>query len=101
MVDPTGTPSRQQGCACACRRKSCRFRRPGCGACQYPWFGLLVPVLRRCGLGQHVPIDVDSARTVGEAVMKITEVRAHAMSVPYDQPRWTAHERVERDQVVL
>ena len=33
--------------------------------------------------------------------MKITEVRAHPLSVPYAQPRWTAHERMERDQVVL
>jgi D-galactarolactone cycloisomerase len=33
--------------------------------------------------------------------MEITEVRAHALSVAYDQPRWTAHERMERDQVVL
>ena len=33
--------------------------------------------------------------------MKITEIRAHALSVAYDQPRWTAHERMERDQVVL
>ena len=33
--------------------------------------------------------------------MKITEVCAHALSVPYAQPRWTAHERMERDQVVL
>jgi L-alanine-DL-glutamate epimerase-like enolase superfamily enzyme len=33
--------------------------------------------------------------------MQITEVRAHALSVPYDEPRWTAHERMERDQLVL
>jgi D-galactarolactone cycloisomerase len=33
--------------------------------------------------------------------MKITEVLAHPLSVPYAQPRWTAHERMERDQVVL
>jgi L-alanine-DL-glutamate epimerase-like enolase superfamily enzyme len=33
--------------------------------------------------------------------MQITEIRAHALSVPYDEPRWTAHERMERDQVVL
>ena len=33
--------------------------------------------------------------------MKITEIRAHPMSVAYDQPRWTAHERMERDQCVL
>jgi D-galactarolactone cycloisomerase len=33
--------------------------------------------------------------------LKITEIRAHALSVAYDQPRWTAHERMERDQVVL
>src|SRR3954464_5692935 len=33
--------------------------------------------------------------------MKITEIRAHPMSVPYTQPRWTAHERMERDQAVL
>ena len=33
--------------------------------------------------------------------MKITEIRAHALSIAYDQPRWTAHERMERDQVVL
>jgi L-alanine-DL-glutamate epimerase-like enolase superfamily enzyme len=33
--------------------------------------------------------------------MKITEIRAHPLSVPYDQPRWTAHERMERDQLVL
>src|SRR6476659_8078751 len=33
--------------------------------------------------------------------MKITEIHAHLLSVPYAQPRWTAHERMERDQVVL
>jgi D-galactarolactone cycloisomerase len=33
--------------------------------------------------------------------MKITEVRSHPLSVPYQQPRWTAHERMERDQLVL
>jgi D-galactarolactone cycloisomerase len=33
--------------------------------------------------------------------MKISEVIAHPLSVPYAQPRWTAHERMERDQVVL
>ena len=33
--------------------------------------------------------------------MKITEIHAHPLSVPYAQPRWTAHERMERDQVVL
>src|SRR5215472_11618976 len=33
--------------------------------------------------------------------MKITAVHAHALSVPYEQPRWTAHERMERDQLVL
>jgi len=33
--------------------------------------------------------------------MRITTVRAHPLSVPYAQPRWTAHERMERDQVVL
>jgi D-galactarolactone cycloisomerase len=33
--------------------------------------------------------------------MKITEIRAHPMSVPYAHPRWTAHERMERDQLVL
>src|SRR5271154_2433614 len=36
-----------------------------------------------------------------EQPMKITEVLAHPLSVPYAQPRWTAHERMERDQVVL
>src|SRR5262249_48839011 len=33
--------------------------------------------------------------------MKITGIRAYPLSVRYDQPRWTAHERMERDQVVL
>src|ERR1700760_2691740 len=33
--------------------------------------------------------------------MKITTLHAHALSVPYEQPRWTAHERMERDQLVL
>jgi L-alanine-DL-glutamate epimerase-like enolase superfamily enzyme len=33
--------------------------------------------------------------------MQITEIRAHPLSVAYDQPRWTAHERMERDQLVL
>jgi D-galactarolactone cycloisomerase len=33
--------------------------------------------------------------------MKIAEVRAHPLSVAYDEPRWTAHERLERDQMVL
>src|SRR5271166_3803863 len=33
--------------------------------------------------------------------MRITAVRAHPLSVPYAQPRWTAHERMERDQLVL
>jgi L-alanine-DL-glutamate epimerase-like enolase superfamily enzyme len=33
--------------------------------------------------------------------MKITEVRTHPLSVRYAQPRWTAHERLERDQLVL
>ncbi len=33
--------------------------------------------------------------------MRITEIRAHPLSVPYEQPRWTAHERMERDQLVL
>ena len=33
--------------------------------------------------------------------MRITDVLAHPLSVPYAQPRWTAHERMERDQVVL
>ena len=33
--------------------------------------------------------------------MRITEVIAHPLSVPYAEPRWTAHERMERDQVVL
>ena len=33
--------------------------------------------------------------------MKITDVRAYPLSAPYAQPRWTAHERMERDQVVL
>jgi D-galactarolactone cycloisomerase len=33
--------------------------------------------------------------------MKITEIRAHALAVAYDEPRWTAHERLERDQMVL
>jgi L-alanine-DL-glutamate epimerase-like enolase superfamily enzyme len=33
--------------------------------------------------------------------MRITAVRAHPLSAAYTQPRWTAHERMERDQVVL
>ena len=33
--------------------------------------------------------------------MKITEVLTHPLSAPYEQPRWTAHERMERDQMVL
>ena len=33
--------------------------------------------------------------------MRITAVRVHPLSVPYAQPRWTAHERMERDQLVL
>ncbi len=33
--------------------------------------------------------------------MKITQIRAYPLSVPYAQPRWTAHERMERDQLVL
>jgi L-alanine-DL-glutamate epimerase-like enolase superfamily enzyme len=33
--------------------------------------------------------------------MKVTAIRAHPLSVAYDQPRWTAHERMERDQIVL
>ena len=33
--------------------------------------------------------------------MKITEVLTHPLSAAYAQPRWTAHERMERDQMVL
>jgi L-alanine-DL-glutamate epimerase-like enolase superfamily enzyme len=33
--------------------------------------------------------------------MQITAVLAHPLSVDYAQPRWTAHERMERDQLVL
>ena len=33
--------------------------------------------------------------------MKITEILAHPLSAAYAQPRWTAHERMERDQMVL
>ena len=33
--------------------------------------------------------------------MKITEVHAHPLSVRYAQPRWTAHESMERSQFVL
>ena len=33
--------------------------------------------------------------------MRITAVLAHPLSVRYAQPRWTAHERMERDQLVL
>ena len=33
--------------------------------------------------------------------MKITEILAHPLSAAYAQPRWTAHERMERDQIVL
>src|ERR1700733_2490176 len=33
--------------------------------------------------------------------MKITQVLAHPLSAAYAQPRWTAHERMERDQMVL
>ncbi len=33
--------------------------------------------------------------------MKITEVLAHPLSATHAQPRWTAHERMERDQMVL
>jgi len=33
--------------------------------------------------------------------MRITTVHAHPLSVPYAHPRWTAHERMERDQIVL
>src|SRR5262249_23662893 len=37
----------------------------------------------------------------GALRMKITTVYGHPLSVPYAQPRWTAHERMERDQMVL
>src|SRR5579871_906123 len=33
--------------------------------------------------------------------MRITDVLAHPLSVRYAEPRWTAHERMERDQMVL
>jgi L-alanine-DL-glutamate epimerase-like enolase superfamily enzyme len=33
--------------------------------------------------------------------MKITEIRAHALAVPYAQPVWTAHERFDRAALVL
>jgi L-alanine-DL-glutamate epimerase-like enolase superfamily enzyme len=33
--------------------------------------------------------------------MKITEVLTHPLSAAYAEPRWTAHERMERDQMVL
>ena len=33
--------------------------------------------------------------------MKITEVLAHPLSATHAQQRWTAHERMERDQMVL
>ena len=33
--------------------------------------------------------------------MEIIEILAHPLSAPYEQPRWTAHERMERDQMVL
>ena len=33
--------------------------------------------------------------------MKITAVLAHPLAAEYDQPRWTAHERMARDQCVL
>jgi L-alanine-DL-glutamate epimerase-like enolase superfamily enzyme len=33
--------------------------------------------------------------------MQITEIRAHPLAVDYDQPVWTAHERMDRAQLVL
>jgi hypothetical protein len=42
-----------------------------------------------------------SIRAAAIAVMKITEVHAHPLSVRYAQPRWTAHERMKRSQFVL
>ena len=33
--------------------------------------------------------------------MKITDVLAYPLAVDYDRPTWTAHERMEREQLVL
>ncbi len=33
--------------------------------------------------------------------MKITEIIAHPLSATLTQPRWTAHEFMDRDQLIL
>src|SRR5258708_4676121 len=37
----------------------------------------------------------------GEAIMKITDVLAYPLATDYDQTSWTAHERMERAQLIL
>src|ERR1700691_5432634 len=46
----------------------------------------------RAGAGQPAP---------REAAMKITDVLAYPLAVDYERATWTAHERMERAQLVL
>src|SRR5205823_1908455 len=73
----------------ACRRR----HRSGRRAC---WWGNLRFVLAAC-LAQPSC----GRSTSGETVMKITDVLAHALAADYPQPSWTAHERMDRQQLVL